>query len=81
MAKPYDVNARMNFFVDLKLPQSVARLEQIQIRAVLHNYGDHSLHVVDFSLLDSGNGSLLAYNLNQDRLYWPQFKQTRNVLL
>ena len=46
VAKPYNVKARKNFFVDLKLPQSVARHEQIQIKAVLHNYGQKSLQVI-----------------------------------
>ncbi|CAL8328539.1 unnamed protein product [Merluccius merluccius] len=34
VAKPYNVRARKDFFVDLKLPHSVARHEQIQIKAV-----------------------------------------------
>uniref|UniRef100_A0A672FYF9 Complement component c3b, tandem duplicate 2 n=1 Tax=Salarias fasciatus TaxID=181472 RepID=A0A672FYF9_SALFA len=33
------------FFVDLKLPYSVARNEQVEIKAVIHNYGDEDLHV------------------------------------
>ncbi|KAJ3614154.1 hypothetical protein NHX12_017730 [Muraenolepis orangiensis] len=45
VAEPYKVKAWKNFFVDLRVPQSVARYEQIQIRAVLHNYGARSLHV------------------------------------
>ncbi|CAL8332854.1 unnamed protein product [Lota lota] len=45
VAEPYNVKAWKNFFVDLKLPYSVARHEQIQIKAVLHNYGQQRLHV------------------------------------
>ncbi|KAF3852808.1 hypothetical protein F7725_006163 [Dissostichus mawsoni] len=32
------------FFVDLKLPYSVARNEQVEIKAVVHNYGYDELH-------------------------------------
>ncbi|XP_056441797.1 complement C3-like isoform X4 [Gadus chalcogrammus] len=45
VAKPYNVKAWKKFFVDLKLPYSVARHEQIQIKAVLRNYGQQRLHV------------------------------------
>lgn len=31
--------------MDLKLPYSVARNEQVQIKAVVHNYGYDDLHV------------------------------------
>ncbi|CAJ1052901.1 complement C3-like [Xyrichtys novacula] len=45
VAEPYNVRARKDFFVDLKLPYSVARNEQVQIKAVVHNYGYTELHV------------------------------------
>ncbi|KAJ4944610.1 hypothetical protein JOQ06_013153 [Pogonophryne albipinna] len=45
VAKPYNVKAWKHFFVDLKLPYSVARNEQVEIKAVVHNYGDDELHV------------------------------------
>lgn len=45
VAEPYNVQAWKHFFVDLKLPYSVARNEQIEIKAVLHNYGYEDLHV------------------------------------
>ncbi|XP_070772937.1 complement C3-like [Enoplosus armatus] len=45
VAEPYNVKAWKHFFVDLKLPHSVARNEQVEIKAVLHNYGDRDLHV------------------------------------
>ncbi|KAK7930619.1 hypothetical protein WMY93_007014 [Mugilogobius chulae] len=38
VAEPYNVRAWKPFFVDLKLPYSVARNEQVQIKAVVHNY-------------------------------------------
>ncbi|XP_031732921.1 venom factor-like isoform X2 [Anarrhichthys ocellatus] len=45
VAEPYNVKAWKRFFVDLKLPYSVARNEQVQIKAVVHNYGYENLHV------------------------------------
>lgn len=51
VAEPYNVRARKDFFVDLKLPHSVARHEQVQIKAVVYNYGDEDLHVRISSVL------------------------------
>ncbi|KAF7650478.1 hypothetical protein LDENG_00125500 [Lucifuga dentata] len=45
VAEPYNIRAWKHFFVDLKLPYSVARNEQVEIKAVLHNYGDEDMHV------------------------------------
>ncbi|XP_051940569.1 complement C3-like, partial [Hippocampus zosterae] len=45
VAEPYNIKAWKRFFVDLKLPYSVARNEQVEIKAVIHNYGDDELHV------------------------------------
>ncbi|CAL8328550.1 unnamed protein product [Merluccius merluccius] len=61
VAKPYNVRARKDFFVDLKLPHSVARHEQIQIKAVLHNYGQKSLHVKVVLMVTEGMCSV-AFN-------------------
>uniref|UniRef100_A0A3P8SEG5 Complement component c3b, tandem duplicate 2 n=1 Tax=Amphiprion percula TaxID=161767 RepID=A0A3P8SEG5_AMPPE len=45
VAEPYNVRAWKRFFVDLKLPHSVARNEQVEIKVVVHNYGYDDLHV------------------------------------
>uniref|UniRef100_A0A8D3BHY9 Complement component c3b, tandem duplicate 2 n=1 Tax=Scophthalmus maximus TaxID=52904 RepID=A0A8D3BHY9_SCOMX len=45
VAQPYNFRAWKRFFVDLKLPYSVARNEQVEIKAVIHNYGYDDLHV------------------------------------
>ncbi|XP_041838364.1 complement C3-like [Melanotaenia boesemani] len=45
VAEPYNVKAVKDFFVDLKLPRSVARNEQVEIKAVIHNYASVDLHV------------------------------------
>lgn len=39
------MRAWKRFFVDLRLPYSVARNEQVEIKAVIHNYGDEDVHV------------------------------------
>lgn len=39
------MRAWKRFFVDLRLPYSVARNEQVEIKAVIHNYGDEDMHV------------------------------------
>ncbi|XP_054573438.1 complement C3-like [Eptesicus fuscus] len=38
VADPYEVTVVQDFFIDLKLPYSVVRNEQVEIRAVLYNY-------------------------------------------
>ena len=38
MADPYEVTVMKDFFIDLRLPYSVVRNEQVEIRAVLYNY-------------------------------------------
>ncbi|XP_018421788.1 PREDICTED: complement C3-like [Nanorana parkeri] len=44
----------MKFFVDLRLPYSVRRNEQVQIRAVVHNYSDSKRKVtVRFSYIEN----------------------------
>ncbi|XP_061686699.1 complement C3-like [Syngnathoides biaculeatus] len=45
VAEPYNIKAWKPFFVDLKLPYSVARNEQVEIKAVIHNYAQDDLHV------------------------------------
>lgn len=45
MAEPYNVRAWKEFFVDLKLPRSVAKNEQVEVKAVIHNYADDELRV------------------------------------
>nr|XP_044609056.1 complement C3-like [Equus asinus] len=38
VADPYEVTVMLDFFIDLRLPYSVVRNEQVEIRAVLYNY-------------------------------------------
>nr|AIN40972.1 C3 complement component [Ginglymostoma cirratum] len=45
VAEPYDLVVRKDFFIDLRLPYSVVRNEQVEIRAVLYNYGTGDITV------------------------------------
>ncbi|XP_029015801.1 complement C3-like [Betta splendens] len=45
VAEPYNFRAWKEFFVDLKLPYSVAKNEQVEIKAVIHNYAEAELQV------------------------------------
>ncbi|XP_069460432.1 complement C3 [Ambystoma mexicanum] len=40
VADPYEITVMKNYFIDLRLPYSVVRNEQVEIRAVLYNYED-----------------------------------------
>ncbi|XP_008581904.1 PREDICTED: complement C3 [Galeopterus variegatus] len=45
VAAPYEVTVMQDFFIDLRLPYSVVRNEQVEIRAILYNYQDTKLKV------------------------------------
>ncbi|XP_059191692.1 complement C3-like [Centropristis striata] len=48
VAEPLEVIVRKNFFIDLRLPYSAVRGEQIEVKAVLHNHSpDHVTVRVD----------------------------------
>ncbi|XP_077326606.1 venom factor-like [Lithobates pipiens] len=50
IAKPYEIQVMKDFFIDLKLPYSVVRNEQVEIRAILFNYGNSKIRVkVEFT--------------------------------
>ncbi|KAM9312103.1 A.superbus venom factor 1-like [Gastrophryne carolinensis] len=50
IAKPFEIQVIKDFFIDLKMPYSVVRNEQVEIRAVLYNYGHNNIKVrVDFT--------------------------------
>uniref|UniRef100_A0A8C5DA84 Complement component c3b, tandem duplicate 2 n=1 Tax=Gouania willdenowi TaxID=441366 RepID=A0A8C5DA84_GOUWI len=56
VAEPFNVKVWKNLFVDLKLPYSVARNERVEIKAVIHNYGDNDMHVRDGPSFGSTEG-------------------------
>nr|XP_005312632.1 complement C3-like [Chrysemys picta bellii] len=45
VADPYEITVMKDFFIDLRLPYSVVRNEQVEIRAILYNYRDQPIKV------------------------------------
>uniref|UniRef100_A0A6I8S561 Complement C3 n=1 Tax=Xenopus tropicalis TaxID=8364 RepID=A0A6I8S561_XENTR len=45
VAQPYEIKVMKDFFIDLKLPYSVVRNEQVEIRAILYNYRNDRIKV------------------------------------
>ncbi|XP_069834464.1 A.superbus venom factor 1-like isoform X2 [Dendropsophus ebraccatus] len=45
VSEPYEVTTFKDFFVDLRMPYSVVKNEQVQIRAVVHNYRPYEVKV------------------------------------
>ncbi|XP_036027140.1 complement C3 [Onychomys torridus] len=51
VADPYEITVMQDFFIDLRLPYSVVRNEQVEIRAVLFNYREREELTVRVGLL------------------------------
>ncbi|KAL7845317.1 hypothetical protein AOLI_G00235090 [Acnodon oligacanthus] len=50
VAEPYEMVVKKDFFVDLKLPYSAVRNEQLEIKAILHNFSNNKYKVrVEFT--------------------------------
>ncbi|NXX21537.1 VCO31 factor, partial [Podargus strigoides] len=45
VADPYEITVMKEFFIDLRLPYSVVRNEQVEIRAILYNYWTNEITV------------------------------------
>ncbi|XP_075581331.1 complement C3 [Pelecanus crispus] len=45
VADPYEITVMKDFFIDLRLPYSVVRNEQVEIRAILYNYWTEEIEV------------------------------------
>ncbi|XP_072005879.1 venom factor-like [Engystomops pustulosus] len=45
VSEPHNIQVMMDFFIDLRLPYSVVRNEQVEIRAILYNYGNSQFKV------------------------------------
>ncbi|KTF81587.1 hypothetical protein cypCar_00030779 [Cyprinus carpio] len=43
VADPFEIPVKKDFFISLKMPYSAVRNEQLEIKAVLHNYGNQKL--------------------------------------
>ncbi|XP_073478930.1 complement C3-like [Aquarana catesbeiana] len=46
VAKPFEMLVKKSFFIDLRLPYSVVRNEQVEIRAILYSYIDKEIEAV-----------------------------------
>ncbi|NXD18270.1 VCO31 factor, partial [Nothocercus nigrocapillus] len=45
VADPYEITVMKEFFIDLRLPYSVVRNEQVEVRAILYNYWERDIKV------------------------------------
>ncbi|NXF41823.1 VCO3 factor, partial [Nyctibius bracteatus] len=45
VADPYEITVMKEFFIDLRLPYSVVRNEQVEVRAILYNYWMYDITV------------------------------------
>ncbi|XP_030052736.1 complement C3 [Microcaecilia unicolor] len=45
VADPYEITVMKDFFIDLRMPYSVVRNEQVEVRAVLYNYAEDKIKV------------------------------------
>lgn len=45
VAEPLEVIVRKEFFIDLRLPYSAVKGEQIEVKAILHNYSPDDITV------------------------------------
>ncbi|XP_070597683.1 A.superbus venom factor 1 [Erythrolamprus reginae] len=45
VAEPYDIIVMKDFFIDLRLPYSVVKNEQVEIRAIVYNYAEVDIYV------------------------------------
>ncbi|KAI6061499.1 Complement C3 isoform X1 [Aix galericulata] len=45
VADPYEITVMKEFFIDLRLPYSVVRNEQVEVRAILYNYWKNKIKV------------------------------------
>ncbi len=50
MAEPKEMIVFKDFFIDLKMPYSVVRGEQLEIKAIIHNYTPKKQKVEDRKL-------------------------------
>ncbi|XP_067258551.1 complement C3 isoform X1 [Chanodichthys erythropterus] len=46
VADPYEITVKKDFFIDLRMPYSVVRNEQVEIKAIVHNYSNQKIKSV-----------------------------------
>ncbi|XP_030635397.1 complement C3 isoform X2 [Chanos chanos] len=69
VADPYEMVVVKDFFIDLKLPYSAVRNEQVEIKAILHNYNDYDLEKVRVELMKTENVCSSASKRGRYRTY------------
>ncbi|XP_066579091.1 complement C3 [Amia ocellicauda] len=75
VAEPFDIRVKMKFFVDLKMPYSVIRNEQVEIKAILYNYASDPFRVqVELVEKNKENREICSLASNTGR-----FRQDINV--
>ncbi|KAL7852217.1 hypothetical protein SRHO_G00180020 [Serrasalmus rhombeus] len=67
VADPVELIARNSFFVDLKLPYSAVVNEQIEIRAIIHNFGSSQINQAIVELKETETICSLASYKNKYR--------------
>ncbi|XP_041789454.1 complement C3-like [Chelmon rostratus] len=74
VADPLEVTVRKDFYIDLRLPHSAARGEQLEINAILHNYSPDVMMVrvdlIEVEHICSAASTLGNYR--QNIKVWPQ---------
>uniref|UniRef100_A0A8C8SZC2 Complement C3 n=1 Tax=Pelusios castaneus TaxID=367368 RepID=A0A8C8SZC2_9SAUR len=61
VADPYEITVMKEFFIDLRLPYSVVRNEQVEIRAILYNYGSVRVELIHNPAFCSASTSKAKY--------------------
>ncbi|XP_030635399.1 complement C3 isoform X2 [Chanos chanos] len=69
VADPYEMVVMKDFFIDLKLPYSAVRNEEVEIKAILHNYNDYDLEKVRVELMKTENVCSSASKTGRYRTY------------
>lgn len=63
MADPLEVTVRKDFYIDLRLPHSAARGEQLEINAILHNYSPDVMMVSSGLLSSCVEGQVARFTM------------------
>lgn len=51
MANPSEIVVKKDFFIDVRMPYSAVQNEQLEIKAIVHNYSNQKLKVLTDSVV------------------------------
>ncbi|XP_059409012.1 complement C3-like [Carassius carassius] len=68
VADPFEITVKKDFFINLKMPYSAVRNEQLEIKAVLHNYSNRKLKTVHIRFKTSEGICSSARKKQKDRI-------------